>query len=579
MASHSAILSIKILTDAKDAAKGMEQASTGMDKFRGRVSAAAKVATGVLVGLGAAAFAFGKAAAEDAQGAAILAQALKNTTGATKDQVSAVEDWISKTALATGVADDQLRPALGTLARATGSVEESQKGLSQALDISAATGKDVNSVAEALAKGYAGNTTSLGRLVPGIDKATLASGNMKKIMRELADQTGGSMAAAADTAQGRMKRMQVAMDETKESLGAALLPLMGQLATILGKVAIFAQNNSKAFTVIIGVIAAVAAAIVILNAALTVQKAILAISEAQWVATWAAAALPVVLVIAAIAAVVAIFVILYKKSATFRNFVDAMWKAIKVGALAVVNAIRPAFAVLFSALKVYVQVWWAYLKLVFNLIKGAVQLVVAIFKGDWKGALTAVRGIVAAFGSFFRSLFNLLPGPVRSALSAIWQIIAGAFRLARDAAAKAIGGIRTAIGGIKSAVQTAMNGLASILSAPFHAAESAVKSLIGWVSDLLDKISNIHIPGSGLLSHIPGMRAAPAVGPAYTGDPALGAFMTRPAATGTASTSTTGGGPTIIVNGALDPEAVARQIRSILAGHDRRMGLAGKAIG
>ena len=192
MSDHSAVLQVKILTDARDASKGMDQAASGVDKWKGRLSAAATVATGVLVGLGGAALAFGKAAAEDAQGAAILAQSLKNTTGATKDQVSAVEDWITKTSLATGVADDKLRPALATLARATGSVSKAQKGMSLALDISAATGKDVGSVSEALAKAYAGNTTSLGRLVPGLDKATLASGNMKKITGELARMTGGS---------------------------------------------------------------------------------------------------------------------------------------------------------------------------------------------------------------------------------------------------------------------------------------------------------------------------------------------------------------------------------------------------
>ena len=344
---------------------------------------------------------------------------------------------------------------------------------------------------------------------------------------------------------------------------------------MLGQMAVWIGDNTRLFTIIAGVIAAVAAAIIILNAALTAYKvitqAIKAVQEATWLSN------PIFLVVAAVILLVAAIVILYKRSATFRAFVDAMWASIRAGALAVVNAVRPAFNVLFAALKIYVQVWWQYLKLVFALIKGAVQLVVAVFRGDWKGALNAVRGIVAAFRSFFVGIFNALPGPVRGALSAIGSIISGVFHTARSVVSSVINGMRRAIEGIKSSVEGAMRGLSAVLSAPFHAAEDAVKGLIGWVSTLLDKISHIKIPGSGLLSHIPGVgghTVAPSVAGAYTytADPALGTMAPRAAAAAAPS------GPTIIVQGALDPEAVARQIRALLAGHDRRTGLVPRAV-
>jgi phage-related protein len=577
VASHSAILSIKILTDARDAAKGMEQASSGVDKWKGRLNTAAKGAGIVLAGLGAAAISFGKAAADDAQGAAVLAKSLQNSTGATKDQVSAVEDWITKTTLATGVADDDLRPALGTLARATGSVAKSQKAMNLALDIAAATGKDVGSVSEALAKGYAGNTAGLARLVPGLSKAVLATGDMNKISKELARTTGGSAAAAADTAAGKYARMQVAIQETKESLGTALLPIMSKVSSILGEMAVVIGKNTGAFTIIAGVIAAVAAAIVVLNFALKAYNTILEVVRIAQASTWAAALGPIALVIAAIVLIVAAIVILYKKSATFRNFVDAMWRGIKDGALAVVAAIRPAFNALFAALKVYVQVWWAYLKLVFGLIKGAVQLVVAIFKGDWRGALDAVRGILASFKQFFVSIFNLLPGPVKDALNSIRGFITGAFTGAKSTVATVIGWIKTAISGIKTTAQSVFGGLEAVLTAPFNAARSAVESLIGWVDTLLDKISSIKLPSvGGILGHLPGLNMAPEV---PTG-PAGRTFAADPTVTGMGARSRTAGGsgPTIIVQGALDPEAVARQIRAILSGHDRRVGLTGRAV-
>src|SRR4029079_13576009 len=107
-------------------------------------------------------------------------------------------------------ADDQLRPAMSTLARATGDVTTAQKDMSTVLDVAAATGKDTQAVADAVAKAYAGNTTSLGRMIPGMDKAILKSGDMTAIMGELARMTGGSAATAADTAAGKWQRAQVA---------------------------------------------------------------------------------------------------------------------------------------------------------------------------------------------------------------------------------------------------------------------------------------------------------------------------------------------------------------------------------
>src|SRR5262245_15220240 len=274
MASAVATLIVKMTSDVKDAQAGLEGVTSRSEKMKRGLSTAAKVATGVLVGLGAAAVSAANAAAEDEKSQALLAQAMTKSAGATKDQIAATEDWISKTAAATGVADDQLRPALANLVRATGDVEKSQRDMAVALDVAAATGKPVEQVTAAMAKGYAGTTTALGRLVPGIDKAVLASGDMNKVMAELAAKTGGSAARAADTAAGRMARMQVAMDEAKESMGSGLLPIMSKLATMLAKVGGFAQTHSKSFQIIAIAIAALAAATIAANAAISVATAV-----------------------------------------------------------------------------------------------------------------------------------------------------------------------------------------------------------------------------------------------------------------------------------------------------------------
>ena len=138
--AKTAILAIRIISDATDARKGLDEAETATSKWSSGLGKASVVAAGALAVVGGVALSGARAAAEDAQAQALLAQALTNSAGATKTQVAATEAWITKTTLATGVADDELRPALATLARSTGDVAASQKALGLAMDVSAATG-------------------------------------------------------------------------------------------------------------------------------------------------------------------------------------------------------------------------------------------------------------------------------------------------------------------------------------------------------------------------------------------------------------------------------------------------------
>src|SRR5213596_2325577 len=112
---------------------------------------------GGIAAAGVVAIKFGKAAAEDQQQAALLAKQLKNSAHATDGQVTATERWISKQGVAKGVADDQLRPALMSLVRATCDVGKAQKLATLAMDVSAGTGKDLGAVSMALAKAQNGN--------------------------------------------------------------------------------------------------------------------------------------------------------------------------------------------------------------------------------------------------------------------------------------------------------------------------------------------------------------------------------------------------------------------------------------
>lgn len=335
MGGKSAVLAVKALFDGTQAARGMQDVETRAGRMGRATQKAGRIAAVGLLALGAAAFSASKAAASDQAAQVNLANSIQKSTGASKAQIAQTEKWIDRTARATGVADDELRPALDKLVGSTKSVQQSQKALALAMDISARTGKPLQTVSAALAKGYGGNTTALGRLVPGISKAALASKDMTRITGELAKMTGGAAAKAADTAAGKNARMRVAFGELQEQIGAGLLPILSTLATILGSVASWVQNNSTLAGVLALSIVGLTAGIYAASVAMRIYSAVTAFqalqtkraAAGQWTLNAAMLANPIGIVVLAIVALAAGFVVAYKKSATFRAIVQATGRA------------------------------------------------------------------------------------------------------------------------------------------------------------------------------------------------------------------------------------------------------------
>jgi hypothetical protein len=233
----SRTLKLSILADVADLKKNLDTGSKEVEGFGGKLEKFGKVAAAAFAAAAAAAAAYAvklavdgvKAAIEDEAAQKRLANALQNVTGATEKQIAAVEEQILKTSLATGVADDKLRPALQRLAVATGSVTQSQDLLTLALDISAATGKDVEAVSNALGKAYEGNTSALGRLGIGLSTTEIKALGLEGTTKQLAQTFGGAATVQANTFEGQLARLKVGFDEAKESVGAALLPTLQRL--------------------------------------------------------------------------------------------------------------------------------------------------------------------------------------------------------------------------------------------------------------------------------------------------------------------------------------------------------------
>jgi hypothetical protein len=231
---------IKITFDADfdELKKGVKGAQNEVEGFGSKMGGFAKKAGAAFAVAGAAAAAYAgvllvdgvKSAIEDEAAQAKLATTLGNVTGATKDQIAAVEDYITQTALANGITDDVLRPSLDRLVRSTKDVQKAQELQTLALDIAAGTGKDLKTVSEALGKAYDGNLGALKKLGVGIDESIIKSKNFDAAAAALSKTFEGQASKQAETFQGKMARLTVAFDEAKETVGSyvldALTPLL-----------------------------------------------------------------------------------------------------------------------------------------------------------------------------------------------------------------------------------------------------------------------------------------------------------------------------------------------------------------
>lgn len=299
-------LSIPIISEFDG--KGVKQAIKQFKQLEG-VGAKAqfaikKAAIPAAAAIGGLAFALGdatKAAMEDAAAQSQLALALENSAGASAAQVKQTENFIGAMSRATGVADDQLRPAMAALVRGTKDVQAAQNLMGLTLDIATGLQMDQTTVAEALAKAQQGNFKALRSLTPEMAALIKEGADLNTVMDVLGGTFGGAASAAAETAAGKMKILSNSVAETKESIGAALLPVVEAALPILQKFADWAQKNPNAFLAIAAAIGGIAIAITAVNFAMALN--------------------PFTAIAAGIALLVVGVIYAYNKFETFRNII------------------------------------------------------------------------------------------------------------------------------------------------------------------------------------------------------------------------------------------------------------------
>lgn len=342
------------------------------------IKKAALPAAAALGGLAAAGFDAAQAAMEDQQAQVELARQLKISTGESDKAVKAVEGWISASSAATGVADDELRPALASLARATGSLQWSQDLLALSLDVSAATGKDLATVSDAIGKAANGSTKGLKSLDASLIPLIKDGASTDELFQILGSTFEGAAGEKANTAAGKFARLKLSLNETKESIGAALLPAIESVIPYLERMASWASEHQTTFLVIAGVIGGLAAAIVTANVAIKAWEiATKLATAAQWLWNAALNANPISLVVIGLAALAAGVALAYTKFEAVRTVVDAVGR----GLLWVYdNALKPVGKFLGERLVDYLGLLKREFQLFAGIVQGVADTITAAFR-------------------------------------------------------------------------------------------------------------------------------------------------------------------------------------------------------
>ena len=467
-------ITIPIITDFNS--RGIDSATRQFQKLEttGKkagfaVRKAALPAGIALVALAAGAIDAANAAMQDQAAQDQLTRSLDKTTNATDGAIASVDAFITSTSNAAAVADDELRPALATLARGTGDLALAQDGLKIALDISAATGKPLATVSAALSKAYAGNATALGKLDPHV-KAMIKNGaSADEVIAAMSSRFKGDAAASADTAAGRMKALGIAVDETKESIGAALMPIVEAILPVLQRFGKWAQEHSTVFVVLAGIVGGLALAIMGANLAMT----ILALNPVV---------LTVMAIVGAVALLTAGFILAYKKSETFRNIVDGVFAAVKGYVELVVNYLKgPLMAA------------W-------DIVSGAIDAISALIRGDfgaaWEGLKTMIGGVVDWIKATILALPILLLGYARDIGTAIVNGIVSGVATLGEMTWDAIKGVAGYL------LNKAGEWLETLASIGGTVVSYVVSGVTGLGADIWGKISGI---GEYLLDKIKGV--------------------------------------------------------------------------
>lgn len=525
MANRSAILSIRIVGDASKATQALSKTQDKVGRFQSGLSKAAGGAALLLGGMAT----MGKVAGDSASRLQQAQGAVESIFG---KQAGQIDNLAKKASGAVGLAQSEYSELAGVLGAQLNNLGVSQDDLvgttdgliSKGADLAATFGGTTADAVEALTAAFRGETDPIEKYgisikqadvasqmaANGTDKLTGAAGKAAKTQATLdlitkqSASSQGQFARETDSAAGSAQIAAANWENAKAALGESLLPVMSALATKAAEVAGFIQQNSTAFTIMAGVIAGVAAAILVAQGASMAYSVVLGIQAAatgagtaaitannialgayavwtgivrtatlvwtgvQWALNAALSANPIALVVIAIAALVAGIIWAWNNVAWFRDGIIAAWEWIKTTSITVWTAVSQFIVDVWNNIVTWVMekinafvqgniIAWNFIKTtITNVWNAIVSWVVAKVAGF-------VNGIVAAWNA------------IKSTTVAVYNLIKAAIV---TAFVKIVTTVANKVNEVKAKVENTWNMIKAKTLAIFAAVVTIVRSKI-----------------------------------------------------------------------------------------------------
>ena len=608
MAGRSAVLSVRIIADSKQARGELDSVESRLGRTQDKLRQFTGPATVAMGAMGGFATAAGKAASDAEQNIG----AVETVFGSSADQIL---NWSKNSADAVGMSAssyDELAAKIGGSLKQAGYSSDEMAAKTNDLigagaDLSSVFGGDAASAAEAMGAALRGefdpleqygvflnmNAVNAEMAKNGTDKLTGAAQDAAKkqtitnMILDQAAQYHGNFAKEADTAAGAQQRAQAAFGDAAAELGQALIPFMVQAA---GAAKVFAQAIQAHPTLIRNIalaVTALAGGVLAANGVLTVFKAALAIQGAATAGITALSSFR-----AGLTSTTAAASTFTGKAGTIGGAIAsvgrgmmtgvaaaAQWTAgmVRAGAVAVASAAR-MIAVKTAQLAIRAATMaWSAAQAILNAVLAANPITLII---------VAVMALVAAFVTAYQRVGWFRDGVDKmvKVVVALWRKMAEIITAVWDMAVTAVVNRIRAIGDAFKAVgDTASRWLGNIrrwMDGIVEAARAVGRAV-------RDMFSNVSMPGwAKKLFHL--SHGTPATGWAQNTTPdALPFLMTAAATPEWLPVPTTAGlgmsnvTQNTVINqntfniGALtDRLALARELKAILAEHDRIIGAA-----
>jgi hypothetical protein len=473
---------VKITADTDELNRGLKKSESSISKFGKGLAVAG--AAGVAIGVATDFLIDSVKAAQESERVSAQLQKQVEATGASyEDYQEQIDATISSTSALAAVDDEDLSESFTKLVSSTGDVEDALAGMQAATDLAAARGISLETATKGIEKAMNGSVAGLKKYGIALDK----NASRTEVLDALQKKFGGSAEAYGNTAAGAQEKFGIAMENLKETIGTALLPLVTKFFTYATKGLIaFEKHWPEIERVIKQVVTVVApylkslgdSIVLVAKIVADVVRLISAIANGEWSRAWELLKNIVVNYVKLIVNVVENMPIVKAVTYAIGRAIDAltnMIDAVKRAAGKVGDAIVDGIT---AYLNIYVKIG---------------QLVL-------DGIQKAATWVVAHFGT-----------PFAKVVAKIVDAATDVLDFGASLGAKVLAGIRAAGSWVISNLGQPFAGLAAKIK------EKLLDALAGigeWIKDQIRKIPGIGILekfGAGLGSlGVPGLSMAPA---------------------------------------------------------------------